>query len=83
MKLAPKVVTMLTVKRATVLLLTTAWGPEWVGVVAVASAMALDMDHHLLSMVLMPTLQFLWCMDLNHQRSMLTGSLTSFASMEM
>lgn len=80
---ALKEVIMATMMIATVPLLLIAWGQVWVGVVAVASAMALDMDHHLLSTVLTLTPQFLWYMALSPQRSMLTRSSTSSASTVM
>lgn len=69
--------------RIMVPLLHTAWGLVWVGVVAGANAMALDMDHHLLSMVHMLTHQSLWFMALSHLKSTLTKSLISSACMEM
>lgn len=72
---------MATMMRVMAPLLPTAWGQECVGVVA--SAMALDMDHHLLSMALMLTHQFLWYMALSHLKSMLTKSSTSSACMAM
>lgn len=71
---------MATMTTITVPLLPTAWGQEWEGVAVVVSAMALDMDHHPLSTVLMLTHLFLWCMALNPQRSMLIKSSTSSAS---
>lgn len=72
---------MATMTTVMVPLLPTALGQEWVDVVVLASAMALDMDHHLLSTALMLTHQFLWYMALSQPRSTLTKSSTSSASM--
>lgn len=78
-KVALKVVIMATMTTVMVPLLT-AWGREWGAVGVVASAMALDTDHHLLSTVLMLTRLFLWYMALSRLRSTLTKSSTFSAS---
>lgn len=82
-KVALKEVIIATMTTATALLLPTAWGQVWGGVVEVPSAMALDTGHHPLNMVLTLTPRFLWYMALSPRRSMLTKSSTFSASTAM
>lgn len=78
-KVALKEVITATMRTATAPLHHTAWGQEWVGVVGVASATALDTDHHPLSTVLMLTHRSSWYTASSHPRSTLTRSSTSSA----